>query len=288
MSNTRLAQAGAVLLISPKRCRWLAISALPLLFALGARAQQSGDASDLAKALSNPVADLVSVPFQFNWEQGVGYQDATRTVLNVQPVVPFTLNDDWNLIGRWIMPFVSQPSLSPGLDSTFGLSDVLFSAFFSPRKSGGVIWGVGPAVSLPTTDDPTLGTDKWSAGPTVVLLKQSGPWTYGFLANQLWSFADASDADRPDVNKTFLQPFVAYARPSGVTFSVNSEATYDHEAADGDEWTFPLNVMVSKVTKFGPFPFQIAGGFGYFIDSPAIGPERKIRIAFTLILPRSG
>ena len=143
-------------------------------------------------------------------------------------------------------------------------------------------------MSLPTTDDPTLGTDKWSAGPTVVLLKQSGPWTYGFLANQLWSFADASDADRPDVNKTFLQPFVAYARPGGVTFSVNSEATYDHEAADGDEWTFPVNVMVSKVTKFGPFPFQIAGGFGYFVDSPAIGPERKIRIAFTLILPRSG
>lgn len=270
--------------------RFVALAMLVATAAPTARAQEAagGDPAALAQALSNPVADLVSVPFQFNWEQGVGDQDATRMVMNVQPVVPFTLNDDWSLIGRWIMPFVSQPSLAPGLDSTFGLSDVLFSAFFSPRDSGGVIWGVGPAVSLPTTDDPTLGSDKWSAGPTVVMLKQSGPWTYGFLANQLWSFADASDADRPNVNKTFLQPFLAYARPSGVTFSVNSEATYDREADDGDEWTFPVNVMVSKVTRFGPFPFQVAGGFGYFAESPAIGPERKIRIAFTLILPRSG
>ena len=122
-----------------------------------ARAQEgtASNADELAKQLSNPVADLVSIPFQFNWEEGVGPDDATRMVLNVQPVVPFQLNDDWNLIGRWIMPFVSQPSLAPGLDSTFGLSDVLFSGFFSPRNSGGLIWGVGPALSLPSTDDPT-------------------------------------------------------------------------------------------------------------------------------------
>ena len=256
-----------------------------------ARAQApggSGDASELAKQLSNPISDLVSVPFQFNWEEGIGDQDATRTVLNVQPVVPFELNDEWNLIGRWIMPFVSQPSLAPGLDSTFGLSDILFSAFFSPRNSGGWIWGVGPVVSLPSTDEPTLGTGKWSAGPTVVLLKESGPWTYGVLANQLWSFADASDENRPDVDRLFLQPFLAYQRGNGVSFTVQSESTYDREAADGDEWTVPINVAVSKVTTFGPFPFSIAGGYGYFAEAPGIGPERKLRISFTLILPRGG
>jgi hypothetical protein len=271
--------------------RWLATLTLALLLPLAARAQAPGgssDASELAKQLSNPVADLVSVPFQFNWEEGVGDQDATRTVLNVQPVVPFQLNDDWNLIGRWIMPFVSQPSLAPGIDSTFGLSDILFSAFFSPRSSEGLIWGVGPAVSLPSTDEPTLGSGKWAAGPTVVLLKESGPWTYGLLASQLWSFADTSDENRPDVDRLFLQPFLSYQKGNGISFTLQSEASYDREAADGDEWTVPINFLVSKVTRFGPFPFSIAGGYGYFVDAPGIGPERKLRIAFTLILPRGG
>jgi len=258
-----------------------------IVIASSARAQNApaADTAQLAKDLSNPVADLVSVPFQFNWEQGVGDQDATRTVLNVQPVVPFTLNDKWNLIGRWIMPLVSQPSLAPGLDSTFGFSDITFSAFFSPKSSSGFTWGFGPAVALPMTDDPTLGSGKWQAGPTVVLLKQTGSWTYGVLANQLWSFADASDEDRPDVDRLFLQPFLAYHTPGGVTWSVNSESTYDRNAAHGDEWTVPINLAVSKVTRFGPFPFSIQGGYGYYADSPHIGPERKLRIAFTLILP---
>ena len=121
----------------------------------------------------------------------------------------------------------------------------------------------------------------------MVLLKQQGPWTYGFLGNHLWSIADASDADRPAVSKTFLQPFLTYTTPGAVSFAVNTEATYDHEAADGDEWTVPINVSVSKVTQFGPFPFSIQGGYGYFVDAPSIGPERKLRIAFTLILPRT-
>lgn len=252
------------------------------------QAPAATDVEQLAKDLSNPVADLVSVPFQFNWEQGVGEQDATRTVLNIQPVVPFSLNDDWNLIGRWIMPLVSQPSLAPGMESTFGLSDITFSTFFSPRSSSGFTWGIGPVVALPMTDDPALGSGKWQAGPTAVFLKQSGPWTYGALVNQLWSFADASDEERPDVDRLFLQPFLAYATPGGVTYSVNSESTYDRKAADGDEWTVPITFMVSKVTHFGPFPFSIQGGLGYYADAPQIGPERRLRISFVLILPRRG
>jgi hypothetical protein len=247
----------------------------------------SGSDADLAKQLSNPLASLVSVPFQFNWEQGVGYQDATRTILNVQPVVPFELNDEWNLIGRWIMPFVSQPPLTPGSESSYGLSDILFSAFFAPRDTkSGWTWGVGPVLSLPMTSDPTIGSGQWSAGPTIVMLKQSGHWTYGFLANQLWSFQSTSDAERAKVNKTFIQPFLAYNTPHAITFTVQSEATYDHEAESGQKWTVPINFQVSKVSRFGPFPFQMGGGWGYFVDSPDIGPDRKIRIVFSILLPR--
>jgi hypothetical protein len=201
--------------------------------------------------------------------------------------VPFTLNDKWNLIGRWIMPFVSQPPLTAGSTSSYGLSDILFSAFFSPRETkSGLIWGIGPALSLPMTSDPTIGSGQWSAGPTVVILKESGHWTYGVLANQLWSFASTSDADRAKVNKTFIQPFLAYNTPHAVTFTVQSEATYDHEAASGQKWTVPINFLVSKVSRFGPFPFQMGGGWGYFVDSPDIGPDRKIRIVFSILLPR--
>jgi hypothetical protein len=113
-----------------------------------------------------------------------------------------------------------------------------------------------------------------------------GPWTYGFLANQLWSFADASDEDRPDVDRLFLQPFLSYTTPGAVSYVVNSESTYDRNAADGDERTVPINFTIGKVTRFGPFPFSVQGGFGYYADSPQIGPERKLRISFVLILPR--
>jgi hypothetical protein len=247
----------------------------------------AGDAESVAKQLANPIANLVSIPLQFNWEEGVGPNDDLRTVVNFQPVVPFSLNEDWNVIGRMILPYVSQPSLVPGAPSASGVSDMLLSLFFSPVKSQVAIWGVGPVVALPMTTDPFLGTGKWSAGPTAVVLKQSGQWTYGALVNHLWSFADTGDIARSDVNQSYLQPFLAYTTKTAVTFSASSEATANWEAASGEEWTVPINISMSKVTKLGPFPFSFAAGAGVFVEKPQSAPEWKLRFTATLILPRA-
>ncbi len=246
-----------------------------------------GDAENVAKQLANPIANLVSIPLQFNWEEGVGTNDDLRTVVNFQPVVPFTLNEDWNFIGRMILPYLSQPSLVPGAPSTSGMGDMLLSLFFSPVKSNVAIWGVGPVVALPMTTDPFLGTGKWSAGPTAVVLKQSGQWTYGALVNHLWSFADTGDIERNDVNQSYLQPFIAYTTKRAVTFNVSSESTANWEAASGEEWTVPININVSKVTKLGPFPFSLGAGAGVFVEKPEGAPEWKLRVTATLILPRA-
>ena len=212
------------------KCNDPAIAILSTIFVCSAtvsRAQQppatpttQSEAEDLAKKLANPISDLVSVPFQFNWEQNVGPVEATRFVLNVQPVIPFALNEDWNLITRIIVPFVSQPALAEGGEPAFGVSDVLTSFFLSPSRSS-VIWGVGPAISLPSTTLPTLGTEKWSAGPTVVALKQTGKLTYGALWNQVWSFS--GNTQRADVNQMFLQPFAAYQATRTLTVTLQSE-----------------------------------------------------------------
>lgn len=257
--------------------------------ATGQSGQAAGpSASDLAKQLSNPVADLVSIPIQFNWEQGVGPDEGLRTITNIQPVLPMTLNDDWNLIGRFILPVVGQPPLVPNGQSSFGTSDILLSAFLSPSQSR-LIWGVGPALTLPTTTDPFLGAGKWSIGPTAVVLKQRGSWTYGALVNHLWSYASVSTSakDRADVNQTFLQPFLAYATATGVTIGINSESTANWEAEDGEEWTVPINLVISKVTRLGPFPFQMGAGFGIFATAPEGGPSWKLRAVFVLLLPRT-
>jgi hypothetical protein len=241
-----------------------------------------GEGQELAKKLSNPVSDLVSVPFQFNWEQNVGPAEQTRFILNVQPVMPFAMNKDWNLIARVIAPLVSQPALAPGGASTFGVSDILTSFFFSP-SSGSITWGVGPVISLPSTSEPTLGSGKWSAGPTFVALKQTGPTTFGFLWNQVWSFS--GDSTRGDVNQMFLQPFVAYTTKKLITVTVNSETTANWEVDDG-RWSVPINVIVSKLSSFGAFPASYQVGFGAFAAHPDVGPSWKVRGGITILLPR--
>ena len=217
-----------------------------------AAAPPADDESEtLAKKLSNPISDLVSVPFQFNWYQDVGPLDLSTFVMNVQPVVPLQLNNDWNLILRIIVPFIGQPPLFNGDVSSFGIGDVTPSFFFSPRNSSHFTWGVGPVFALPASYQPTIGSGHTSLGPTAVALEQTGKWTIGTLWNQVWSVA--GDERRADVNQMFLQPFIAYQKSHTVTYTFTSEMTFDWES-QGDGWTIPLLGLVSKLNRFGPFP----------------------------------
>ena len=242
------------------------------------------DADELAKQLANPVASLISVPFQANLDFGAGEKDnGVAKTLNIQPVVPFSINEDWNVISRTIAPIAYRDYLPPPNGDTFGLGDITQSFFISPADPGpsGIVWGLGPVFLLPTATDDFLGTGKWGVGPTAVILKQTGPWTVGGLANHIWSVA--GEEDRPDVNQTFLQPFLTYALGQGRTLSLNTESTYNW---DEDQWTVPINLGVSQVFKVGDQMLSAQIGGRYYVEAPEGAPRWGLRATLTFLFPK--
>jgi hypothetical protein len=246
------------------------------------------EAAELAKKSLNPIAAMYSLPVQYNWNQNMGAtNDGIQTVTNIQPVLPFSINEDWSLISRTILPVIDQRSLAPnGLADKSGIGDVTQSLFFSPKAAteSGWIWGAGPVFLIPTGSDDLLTQEQWAAGPTAVALKQANGWTVGALANHLWSLEGSPADDRERINATFLQPFLSYTTSTYTSFGINTESTYDWR---NKEWSVPLNLSVTQLLKLGGQPLSIQLGPRYWLDSTEDGAEGwGFRAAVTLLFPR--
>ena len=265
--------------------KFLWVLAACVISAQAQEASQADQAAELAKKLANPVAALISVPLQYNYDEYGGANDgASKSVLNIQPVVPLSISADWNLIIRTIVPIVDQRDFPLAEMNESGLGDVVQSFFFSPKAPvGGWILAAGPVGLYPTASEEVLGGEQWGAGPTALALTQRGPWTAGALVNHSWS-VDGED-DRADVDMTLIQPFLSYiVQKTKTTFGVNTESTYDWE---GEAWAIPVNLTVAQMFKIGPQIMQLQLGARYWAESPDGGPEDwGVRAQLTFLFPK--
>lgn len=239
------------------------------------------DATALAKQTQNPVADLVTIPFQFNFNTGGGLGDGTLYNLNLQPVIPVKVTPEWNLILRTIVPFLSSPTA--GGDQVSGLGDIQVQTFLSPSHPGKLIWGIGPQLSVPTATNPLFRTGAWAVGPTAVVLSMPGHWVLGLLANQVWTFADAGGD--PDVNQLLIQPFINYNFGHGWAISTSPLITANWNAASGQEWTVPLGLGITKTTVFNRRPMNLGAQYYHNVTHPDAGPASQFRIIVALLYP---
>jgi hypothetical protein len=239
------------------------------------------DETELATKLSNPISSLISLPFQINYDCCYGPDDGDRVTLNIQPVIPIKLNDDWNVIMRTILPVIQQGETAFNDSDRVGLGDTTQSFFFSPNPApGGWIWGVGPVFLWPTATDSTLGSREWGVGPTAVLLKQESGWTYGVLANHIWSYADG--IDRASVSNTFIQPFVGFTWRDTTSLTLNSESTYNWTA---EQWTVPVNLTLGHIFKLGTQPTSFQFALRYYPTAPTETASWGARFNIVFLFP---
>ncbi len=290
------------LLKTPGLCALFSSFLLVLGLSMPAAGQQEPSAEELAKKTQNPVADLISVPLQNNFNFGAGFHHNKMTyALNVQPVIPISISENWNLITRTIMPIINQPSLFPTAGGTVhsttgtGLGDINPTVFLSPAKPGELIWGVGPTMTLPTATDRDLGSGKWSMGPAAVALAIKGHWVFGALMNNQWSVGGWGDKA---VNAMLLQWFVNYNLPDGWYLTSAPIVTADWKADKaGDVWTAPLGGGFGKLFRLGqilpleghpiaklPINTQLAA-YGN-VAKPEFGPAWQLRFQIQFLFPK--
>jgi hypothetical protein len=239
------------------------------------------NADALRKAAQNPVANLISVPVQNNNNFNIGPDNRVQDILNIQPVIPVRVSENWNLITRIITPIIYQPTVSQPINQgAFGFGDMNPTFFLSPAKPPKIIWGVGPAVVIPTATNRVLGQGKWSLGPSVVVLAQPGKWTLGALVNNVWSFAGQSS--RPDVNQMLFQYFINYNLSKGWYLTWQPTLTANWEATNGGRWVVPFGGGVGRIMKLGVQPVNLTVQFyGNAVHPPGASPwGMRLQIAF--------
>jgi hypothetical protein len=251
-----------------------------------ARAQESSaqGTSEIAKQAQNPIASVISVPIEndFNPQTGINKEDSY--VLQFKPVVPFKLSNDWNLITRTVVPIIQVPELAPGVNGTTGLGDIQTSLFFSPAKVGKVIWGAGPVISLPTATEDILGTKKVSIGPTAVALRIQGHWLFGALVQNLFSVAGPSA--RRDVNQMLMQPFVNYNMRHGWYLTSSPVITSNWEANSNNRWTVPVGGGVGKIVHFGKLPVNTYAQLFRNVERPDGTTSWSARFQMQFLFPK--
>lgn len=237
----------------------------------------------LAKAAQNPIASMISLPFQNNTNFDIGPENETQNILNIQPVYPFKINDSWNFITRTIVPVVSQPDAFTNEGRKSGIGDITFTGFFSPSKPSDITWGVGPVVLLPTASSDSLGTDKWGAGISVVALAMPGNWVIGGLVSNVWSVGGSGSQD---INLFTFQPFINYNLANGWYLTTAPIITANKEASSKNKWTIPLGGGVGKIFKIGSQAFNGQVSAYKNIETPEYGADWQLRLQLQLLFPK--
>ena len=243
------------------------------------------DATELAKQTQNPVADLISLPLQNNTYFEVGPNGSTQNILLVQPVIPVSLNEDWNLINRPIIPIINQPAMTDDQNRHWGMGNVQLQEFFSPKKPvGGWILGVGPYLEFPTNSNPDgqFGTDNWSAGAAFVALRMEGPWVYGGLFTHLSSYY----GNDPETNLTGFQPIVNYNLEDGWYLNYSPVWNLDWTEDSNNQWTIPIGGGVGKVFHIGKQAINAKVGSYYMVESPDNGPDWQLQCQLQFLFPK--
>jgi hypothetical protein len=270
-----------------RRMKVRMLRAAPLLAAVvsGASSAAELSAEDLAKIAQNPVGNLISIPFQENANLNVGPEDHTQNVLNIQPVIPIDINNDWNIITRTILPVISQPALGPNQNRTNGIGDLQITAFLSPANPGSWIWGVGPITQLPTHTASVLGNDDAGLGPSFVILhlEKGSPWVYGALFNNVWSVGNSSS---PAYNNGLIQPFLNYNFQGGLYLTSSPVMTVNWKAAGSQQWTVPMGGGAGKIFHLGKLPVNCQIGGYYNVVRPDFAGNWQIRAQAQLMLPK--
>ena len=271
----------------------LAVLMLNVLVATAQDTEQTAGDQDseqaaiaLARKAQNPIANMISVPLQNNLNFGLGDFNRNQNVLNIQPVIPAKISENWNLINRFIAPVISQPDLSFESGSTFGLGDIVYQGFFTPTGGGNVTWGVGPVLIFPTATNDALGSGKWSAGPAAIVVAFVNKWVLGAVAYNAWSYA--GNSDRADVNSGVVQYFINYNLPKAWYLTSSPTLSVNWNAPEDNKWIVPFGGGIGKIFAIGKQKFngQLSAYYNAVKYEAIDGPDWTLRAQLVFLFPK--